>query len=191
MATTGVELSMDDLREVAGYAARCAGQALEIVEAVRPDDARPREAVDAAWAFARGGARGKTLRDTAWAALRAAKEAGDPAAAEAARAAMAAAGAAYLHPIADAHQVKHVLGSAAHAAHAAQLAAGGDECAATARLAVALSYATPALVDVLRRYPSAPGGGGRVGELVRRLDAALRDGTALDGTAPGAGGDSA
>ncbi len=110
MATTGVELSTEDLREVAGCAARCAEQALEIVEAVRPDDTRPREAVDAA--------------------------------------------------------------------HAAQLAA-------------ALSYATPARVDVLRRYPSAPGGGGRVGELVRRLDAALRDGTALDGTAPGAGGDNA
>ena len=67
MATTGgIELSTDDLREVAGYAARCAEQALEIVEAVRPDDSRPREAVEAAGAFARGGARGKALRDTAW-----------------------------------------------------------------------------------------------------------------------------
>ncbi|MFF2832420.1 putative immunity protein [Cellulosimicrobium cellulans] len=143
---------------------------------MRPDDARPRKAIGAAWAFARGGARGKALRDTAWAALRAAKEAEQPAAAEAARAAMAAAGAAYLHPIADAHQVKLILGSAAHAAHAAQLAAGGDESAAVARLAAARSFATPPLVDVLRRYPSAPGGGGRVGELVRLLDASLRDG---------------
>jgi len=124
VATTGgIELSTDDLREVARCAARCAEQALEIVEAVRPDDARPREAVDAA--------------------------------------------------------------------HAAQLAAGGDKSDASARLAAARSYATPALVDVLRRYPSAPGGGGRVGELVRRLDAALRDGSVLDGTAPGAGGDNA
>lgn len=188
MATTGgIELSTDDLREVTGYAARCAEQALEIVEAVRPDDSRPREAVEAAWAFARGGARGKALRDTAWAALRAAKEAEQPAAAEAARAAMAAAGAAYLHPIADAHQVKHVLGSAAHAAHAAQLAAGGDESAAAARLAAVRSFATPALVDVLRRYPSAPGGGGRVGELIRLLDASLRDGTAQEVAAPGGG----
>ncbi|QJW36736.1 putative immunity protein [Cellulosimicrobium protaetiae] len=177
MATTGgIELSTDDLREVTGYAARCAEQVLEIVEAVRPDDVRPREAVDAAWAFARGGPRGKALRDTAWAALRAAKEAEQPDAAEAARAAMAAAGAAYLHPIADAHQVKHILGSAAHAAHAAQLAAGGDESAAVARLVAARSFTTSALVDVLRRYPPAPGGGGRVGELVRLLDASLRDG---------------
>jgi hypothetical protein len=29
-------------------------------------------------------------------------------------------------------------------------------------------------VDVLRRYPSAPRGGGRVGELIRQLDASLR-----------------
>jgi hypothetical protein len=29
-------------------------------------------------------------------------------------------------------------------------------------------------VDVLRRYPAAPSGGGRVGELIRQLDASLR-----------------
>jgi hypothetical protein len=34
--------------------------------------------------------------------------------------------AAYLHPLADAHQVKHILGAAAHAARAAELVAGDD-----------------------------------------------------------------
>jgi hypothetical protein len=34
--------------------------------------------------------------------------------------------------------------------------------------------ATPAVVDVLKRLPAAPGGGGRVGELIRILDAELR-----------------
>jgi hypothetical protein len=48
---------------------------------------------------------------------------------------MYAASAAYLHPLASAHQVKHILGAAAHAARA---------------------------------------GGGRVGELLRDLDDALR-----------------
>ena len=72
MTTTAaaVELSIEDLRAVTGYAVRCAEPALELVEAVRPDDARPREAVDAARALAHGGARGKALRVTAWAALR-------------------------------------------------------------------------------------------------------------------------
>jgi hypothetical protein len=34
--------------------------------------------------------------------------------------------------------------------------------------------ATPVVVEVLRRYPAAPPGGGRVGELLRDLDEALR-----------------
>lgn len=34
--------------------------------------------------------------------------------------------------------------------------------------------ATPAVVDVLKRYPAAPPSGGRVGELLRDLDEALR-----------------
>jgi len=32
----------------------------------------------------------------------------------------------------------------------------------------------PDVVDVLRRYPVAPRGRGRVGELIRQLDASLR-----------------
>ena len=36
--------------------------------------------------------------------------------------------------------------------------------------------ATPAVVEVLRRFPAAPGGGGRAGELIRMLDADLREG---------------
>jgi hypothetical protein len=158
-------LTLVDLRAVAGYAARCAREALPIFEAVHPDDTRPRAAIDAAEEFARGGRRGKVLRDTAWGALKAAGEAGTAAAGEAARAAMAAAGAAYLHPLAKATQVKHILGSAAHALRAAELAG-------TAQMDEA--RATPEVVEVLRRYPAAPAGGGRVGELIRELDDALR-----------------
>ncbi|MGW1068115.1 putative immunity protein [Streptomyces aureus] len=106
-----VALSKQDLREVTGFAAACAEAVLGVFEADRPGDTRPREALVAAWAFAGGGERGKLLRDTAWAALKAAKSADTPAASEAARAAMAAAGAAYLHPLAKATQVKHILGA--------------------------------------------------------------------------------
>jgi hypothetical protein len=108
--TGEIVLSMDDHRGVTGCAAERAQAVLEIFERAHPADCRPRDAIDAAWTFARGGERGKALRDTAWAALKAAREADTAAASDAARAAMSAASAAYLHPLADAHQVKHILG---------------------------------------------------------------------------------
>lgn len=63
-----VDLSPDDLRAVAGYAAACAGTVLAIFETARPGDVRPRAAVEAALAFAGGAARSKALRGAAWAA---------------------------------------------------------------------------------------------------------------------------
>lgn len=172
--TSEIVLSTQDLREVTGRAAESAQEVLEVFERAHPGDSRPRDAVDAAWAFARGGSRGKPLRDAAWAALRAAQDAGTTAAGHAARAAMSAASAAYLHPLADASQVKHVLGAAAHAARAAELLAGGDRRVGAEFLERAHRRATPILVEVLGRYPAAPPGGGRVGELLRDLDGALR-----------------
>jgi hypothetical protein len=173
-ATSAIVLSTQDLRAVARYAAESAQDVLEIFERAHPADSRPRAAVDAAWAFARGGARGKSLRDTAWAAHKAARDADTAAAGEAARAAMCAASAAYLHPLADAHQVKHILGAAAHAARAAELIAGDDRDVGADHIEHARRRATPVVVDVLSRYPAAPPGGGRVGELLRGLDEALR-----------------
>src|SRR5437763_14723734 len=164
-----IVLSQEDLRAVTGYAAACAQDVLRVFEGVHPADSRPREAVDAAWTFARGGKRGRSLRDTAWAAQQAAGDAGTPAAGHAARAAMYAASAAYLHPLADAHQVKHILGAAAHAARAVELVAGDAREVGADHIEQARRRATPAVVDVLSRYPAAPPGGGRVGELIRRL----------------------
>lgn len=170
----GVVLSKQDLREVTAFAAACAEAVLEVFEADQPDDSRPRDAIGAAWEFARGGERGKSLRDTAWAALRAAKSADTAAAREAAWAAMSAAGAAYLHPLAKATQVKHILGAGAHAARAAELLAGDDRAVGAEHVEHAVRRATPVVVDVLERFPAAPAGGGRVGELIRMLDAGLR-----------------
>jgi hypothetical protein len=70
--TSEIVLSRQDLREVTRYAAESAQAVLEIFESAHPADPRPRDAIDAAWTFARGGERGKTLRDTAWAAHKAA-----------------------------------------------------------------------------------------------------------------------
>ncbi|MDF2697248.1 MAG: hypothetical protein K0S65_5631 [Labilithrix sp.] len=172
--TREIAMSMQDLREVASYAAASAQEALEIFERAHPADSRPRDAINAAWTFARGGERGKTLRDTGWAAHKAARDANTAAAGDAARAAMCAASAAYLHPLADGHQVKHILGAAAHAARAAELIAGDDRDVGAERIEQSRRRATPAVADVLKRYPAAPPGGGRVGELLRDLDEALR-----------------
>lgn len=172
-----IELGMAELREITRYAVACAEPALGIFERVRPDDRRPRAAIEAAQAFADGAKRSKAIRDGAWAAQRAYQEtrdAGQPAASDAARAALAAASAAFLHPLAKATQVKHILGSAAHAARAFELDAGDDPEVGAGYLEKARELAGPTVVSVLTRYPDAPAGGGRSGELLRRLDAALR-----------------
>jgi hypothetical protein len=85
-----------------------------------------------------------------------------------------AVGAAFLHPLPKASQVKHILGSAAHAARAFELSAGDDPAVGLDQIAQSRILAPPVVVDVLRRYPSAPPGGRRVGELIRILGASLR-----------------
>jgi hypothetical protein len=171
--SAAIDLGLDELREVTAFAARCAAAVLPIFERDAPDDARPREAIDAARAFAAGADRTSALRTSAWSAYRAA-QAVDGSAAEAARAASAAAGAAFLHPLAHAAQVAHVLGSAARAARAVELESGDAPGVGQAYLEEELPEAPDVVVDVLRRYPPAPNGGGRVGELMRLLDARLR-----------------
>src|SRR5664280_1177393 len=108
------------------------------------------------------------------AAHAAAREATTEAARDAARSAGHAAAAAYLHPLAKSTQVRHILGAAAHAARAAELAAGGDRSVGAAQIEHARQRATPALVAVLRRYPAAPSSGNHVTELMSALDTALR-----------------
>jgi hypothetical protein len=172
-----IELSMAELREITGYAVACAQPALAIFERDCVDDPRPRDALDEARRFAAGGNRTKALRVTALAAHRAARAAQEShrdAALDAARAAGHAPAAAYLHPLAKATQVRHILGSAAHAARAIELDAGDDRSVGADYIKKATGLASPIVVCVLMRYPNAPTGGGRAGELLRRLDASLR-----------------
>ncbi|KUF18142.1 exonuclease SbcC [Streptomyces silvensis] len=179
-----IELSEEELREIAGFAARCASRVLSIFEQSLPADTRPRDAIDAAHAFAAGERRTGALRQSAWAAYRAAGDAAapervaEPAAADAARAASHAAAAAYLHPRASPHQVKHILGAPAHAARAEELQSKGgvqERRGSSDTFEWARLHAPPAVGAVLGRLPAAPAGGGRVGELIRELDAALRE----------------
>lgn len=179
-ALDAVPLTIEEIRVVARFAADGAEAALALFEAAEPDDGRPRAAVGAARAFAGGAPRGKWQRVAATDANRAAAEAGDLVARHAARAAAAASAAAYLHPLPRATQVRHILGAAAHAAYAAELAAGaarsGSRPTVGERLIADLAAgASPHVGSVLRRYPLAPPGRSRPAVLMVTLDAALRN----------------
>ena len=169
------ELTIDELRAIAGYAAACAEAALVIFRKDRPDDPRPAAAVQAARVFAEGAPRSRLQRTAAIDAHRAAKDATNEAARHAASAAGDAAAAAYLHPLAKATQVRHILGPAAYAARAAELARGDDPVVAEYVITAAARRATPVVLDVLTRYPRAPKGSSRVALLMERLDSLLRD----------------
>lgn len=169
------ELTMDELRAVAGYAAACAEPALVIFLRSRPDDPRPAAAVQAARVFAEGAPRSRLQRTAAADAHRAAADATTDAARHAASAAGDAAAAAYLHPLAKARQVRHILGPAAHAARAAELARGDDPVVAEYAVTAAAKRATPVVLDVLSRYPRVPGARSRVAVLMKRLESLLRD----------------
>ncbi len=177
MAQRPIDLSMAELRAVAGFALACALPVLHLFERQFPDDPRPRAALDATRDFVTGGRRNQALRVTAVAAHRAAKaaaESGHAAAADAARAAADAAAAGYLHPLAQADQVKHILGSAAHAARALELDAGDDLAVGAAQADRFAALAGPLVSGVLNRYPVAPAGQRRVDQLLSRLDASVR-----------------
>lgn len=170
-----IELTTDDLRAVVAYAVACAAPALVVFHKERPDDPRPAAALEAARVFADGGRRSRLQRTAATDAHRAARDAVGEAARHAATAAADAAAAAYLHPLARATQVRHILGSAAHAARAAELARGDDPVVAEYVITAAAKRAGPAVVDVLQRYPRAAKGRSRVAALMSRLDGMLRD----------------
>lgn len=178
MATTGgdFDLTTEELRAVARYSAGFADEVVPAFEAVRPDDGRPRAALDAAWEFANGAPRTKLQRTTSMDAHRAAWETTDETLRLAAQAAGDAASAAYLHPIAKAHQVGHILRAAANAARIAEIAGGDDPSVGESAIEDARACAPQVLVDVLRRYPPAPAGRDRAAQLMSRLDSALRAG---------------
>ncbi len=167
-------LSLDELRTVTRFAVESAQEVLPVFEHAVPDDPRPRAAVEAAWTFANGADRTRLQRVAALDAHRAAKAAGDGAARHAALAAGDASAAAYLHPIARATQVGHILRAVANAARAAELAWGVDSGAGPAVVAEACRRATPVLIAVLGRYPPAPAGSSRVAQLMTTLDTTLR-----------------
>jgi len=172
MGAGDFDLTMDELRAVARFASDCAQELLTDFEAVAPDDSRPREAIDAARIFADGAARSNLQRTAAFASHRAAKGVSDEIAQLAALACGDAAAAAYLHPIAKASQVGHILRAAACVARATELSKGTADADTVRALA---DRATPPLPEVLRRYPVALPGSSRVSQLMSAIDSAIRN----------------
>jgi hypothetical protein len=120
----GGTLSDEDHRHLATWAADCAEHVLPLFEAARPDDDRPRRAIERARAWVRGEVTMTESRTAAGHANGAARDLeGAPR-----RAAYAAAQAA-----AVAHVAAHELGAAAYAIRAVQAAARPEEAAEAGR----------------------------------------------------------
>ena len=118
--------SVEDRRLLAAWAAACAERVLPLFEARHPDDDRPRRAVEAARAWARGEIRVGRAREVAVAAHAAARVATDPAARAAARSCGQAVGTAHM---------------GGHARHAADYAATAvDHASSDAALERAWQY---------------------------------------------------
>jgi hypothetical protein len=112
----GGSLSDPDHRLLALWAAACAEHVLPFFESARPDDRRPRRAIDLARAWVRGEARMTEARTAAGHANAAARVLRGPARHAAFAAAQAAA---------VAHVAAHELGAAAYAIKAARAAGAG------------------------------------------------------------------
>jgi Imm-5 like putative immunity protein len=170
-------LSLESLRAIGGWAADCAERALSVYETRAASDTRPRAAIEGIRVFAGGGKRTAQLRSLALEAHAAAREVGSPAAAAAARAAGVAAASAYTHPLADVHQTKHIVGSAAYAALARELDHDGDPSIGDAEVRWAIEHARAEVREVLLQMPARQAGKSRLDTLLYELDAGIRSRT--------------
>jgi hypothetical protein len=114
-AHRGGSLELARHRLLASWGADCAERVLPLFAAERPEDERPRAAVEAARAWSRGEVRAGEACAAAVAAHAAAREAPAGAAREAARAAG--------HAVATAHMADHSIGAADYAVRAVRRAA--------------------------------------------------------------------
>ncbi|HIV56952.1 MAG TPA: hypothetical protein H9902_03255 [Candidatus Stackebrandtia faecavium] len=167
------ELTLNELRAVTGFNVDCARRVIAVFDSECPHDRRPIEALNDAAAFVDGGNRTRALRVSAVAAHRAARDVAGPAA-HAAMAAGDAAASAYLHPLADAAQVGHILRGPAHCVRALETQpvrpVPHEEAIATV-----LDCATSQLIEVLRRYPRVSAGRTGASMVMGELDRRLRD----------------
>ena len=174
MREGATSISDAERREVARWAAASAERVVGVFETLVPGDRRPHEAIAIARAFADGGGRSRELTRLAMAAHRAGREAGAPAALAAARAASLAAASANIHGERTIGTLGHILGPAAYATLARELASGGDTAAGDDEARWAIERASPAIRELVRRIPAGTSHRHRLDQIERRLEAALR-----------------
>lgn len=167
-------LSMESLRAIGSWAADCAERALSVYEGHADTDSRPRAAIEGIRVFAGGEKRTARLRVLALAAFAAAREIGDPAAVAAARAAGLAASSAYIHPLVDVQQTKHIVGPAAYAALAIELVHAGDPNIGDGEVHWAIEHASLEAREVLQQMPARQPGKSRLDMLLYALDEGIR-----------------
>lgn len=168
-----ITLTEDDRRLIGFWAADCAERVLPLFEAKAPADTRPREAIEAIRLYASGGKRTAQLRSIAVAALAAAREVADPSATAAAQAAGYAASTAYTKALSAPHHAKHALAPAVYAALARELA-NNSPITADEELRWAIAHASPAVREIISRWPARLPGRTRLSTLFHHLDSALR-----------------
>jgi hypothetical protein len=83
----------------------------------------------------------------------------------------------YTHPLADVQQTKHIVGPAAQAALALELAHASDPTIAEGEIRWAIEHAPPEVRVVLQQMPARQPGKSRLDRLLYALDAGLRDRT--------------
>jgi Imm-5 like putative immunity protein len=168
-------ISDEERRDVARWAATSADRVLPLFEAIAPADARPREAIEIARAFADGAPRSRHLSRIAMAAHRAGRDVDDPVGLAVARAASLAAATANIHGEATIGTLHHILGSATYAALARELTSGGDQAVAEEEVRWAVEHASPGVRTLVRRVAASGSGHRRLDEIRHQLDVALRD----------------
>jgi hypothetical protein len=165
------------LRPIATWAARFAEEALDVFENHHPDDARPREAIEAGRAFGGGEKRDKNLRMLAFAAMKSGKDTDEPSK-FAAQAAMLTAAVAYTHTdlqtgLQGVRQARHILGPVVYAALAVETAAN-QPALGDGLLQRAVKVAPYEVRHILNHMPPQPKKEKRLDALFFDLDSALR-----------------
>ncbi len=187
MVRSAQTLGDADRRSLAAWAADCAEHVLPKFEAAAPRDARPRDLIARARAFARGDLGVAEAIRLRFAGGVPAREVPEPAALAAARAAGQAA--------ATAHMGAHALGAAGYAALAAGLAASDDDRAVDTEIRWQLGHlpagtrAALGLLPPLGEDPAGPLGPGllatgKIAEIIRELQTRIIDGVTDHAPAP-------